>query len=714
MSTTTTCRTFSIHNHVSRTIVDETAPWVANLPIPDFETKDQFRAWCAAPTTRHLFFSTVEGENPSLRCGPDNPPMRLHGIVADYDCPGMTDEEIQRGLARQSTDYPLYAWNRTFSGGIRAVWMFEAPVFALSKAALKAFLAKCKRELRVRDMFAGLDDGAFEDPFRTYTAGDGWSVPGAIVRSNALELWALEASSKEDWKDRGRAHPPIDEVAAKLAEKFGPEFWGGREFRVGSRGTRFWESGDSMSVIVREGGLQCFTGDKPFVPWDDVCGREWIQKFLENRIGAAIKDLFSDGQKFWRQIAGERWLPMDIDTTKRHLMVKYGLNPNPPKGESISEIQTVLHRLETHKWVRAGLPFPCNPNTIVNFNGDPHLNVSSVRAVMPALDPCEWGEGFPFLAAYVSKFFKTEEGMIRTLAWLKHAYIGCYDGEPTHGQALFIVGPPGTGKTLFAHAFLGRIFGGAADAGMFMVDGEKYNDSLFERYLWQINDSMAATDARAHARFTTGVKACVANPTSRYQKKYGANTDIPFNGRLVVTMNDDAASLEMLPNLDVSIKDKLILVQTTEEEVELPCRGADLDRLIDSELPFFLSWLLQWVPPADIVGPLSRFGYASHIEIELLDEAQASSPTGSLVEIVDLFRLTLRRNNPERKEWWGTTTELHSAMMELAETKHSCPKNPIVLGRMLRQAMAQGYKGAIPEARGRGSESRRGFKIVLD
>ena len=53
--------------------------------IPTVPSKEDFRKWCIDPTTKHIFYSAIEGANPHDRVGSANPPFRMHGFVADYD-----------------------------------------------------------------------------------------------------------------------------------------------------------------------------------------------------------------------------------------------------------------------------------------------------------------------------------------------------------------------------------------------------------------------------------------------------------------------------------------------------------------------------------------------------------------------------------------------------------------------------------------------------
>src|ERR1700761_5194320 len=75
----------SLPNLASRDI-SENAPWVCGDNAPKHPTKTKRRKWQADPTTRHLFYSPFEADNPTLRLSKENHPRLLRAVVVDYDC----------------------------------------------------------------------------------------------------------------------------------------------------------------------------------------------------------------------------------------------------------------------------------------------------------------------------------------------------------------------------------------------------------------------------------------------------------------------------------------------------------------------------------------------------------------------------------------------------------------------------------------------------
>lgn len=679
-------RAFCLKNNSAQVITDVIEPWLNAEPIPPFPTKDAYREWSKNPNTDYCFFSLVEGEVTTMRLGSGNKAHKLHGIVADFDCKNTTNEELDRGIGRCSRRFLPYAWNRTFSGGVRVVWLFEDPVFYYNKDTFKRFVNRCIKEFKIKDLFPHLDDAIYkEDTY--YCAGDAWVINSqrTLVTAQSTNLWIAEASKNDDFD--GGVEIPIETVAAEVEKRF-PGRWDG-EFKIGARGVRFWEPGaDAKSAIVRPTGMQAFTGDVSFLSWSRIFGNDFVQQFIENRTGAAIRDLYFDGKYFYRQLPDESWAAMNTESAKRHLQVNFSLS-SEKDGEPASEVDVVLHRIESTKCVIAALPFPHNPNRIVRFNGKNYLNISNAKLWPAALDEQEWGENFAWIANYLSSLFENEDSLLAFLCWA-HVWVkSLHEGEPRKGHALFIIGPPGTGKTLLSTQILGRIVGGFAEATQFLVDGNQYNNSLFENALWTIDDAVAGADARAHAKFSAALKAVVANSTFHYEKKHGSAGDLSFSGRVVVTLNEDPNSLSIIPDTDHNLTDKIIIVRTGDTPADVAEKESDRYKVIEQELSAFVRFLIDFKIP-DSVDSDKRFGFKAYHDPSTLEEARSATVGSTILEAVDTWRkLYSESADKDTFHWKGTASEMYAALNQLDATRGVVSKmSSVWLGRHLNQAIA--------------------------
>lgn len=707
-----TTRAFCIANLSLQEILPEQKPWENREPIPPLPSKDAYRAWCNNPGTNHLFLSLVEAEVTSLRVNAENKPYRLHGICADYDSPGTTPEEVKKGIGRIPAQYPPFAYNSTFSRGVRVVWMFENPVFYYSKDVYEKFMARAIKELKLRSILPGLDD-SITKPDQFYCAGNNWTLAQSghgIIRSTILDLWMFDACKVDHFRSSG-VEVPLTIVEAEIAKKY-PGRWTG-DFAEGSRGVRFWDpTGDAKSALVKKTGMVAFTGNDPFLSWEKLFGREFIQAYLEDRRGKTINEMFSDGDAYYRQLPNQRWDCIAVEATRRHLKVHYGLSDRVMKDEDASEIDTVLNHLEMRKRVKGALPFPLNPQLVVDWNGERFINDSTARLWPAHPEPQEWGVNFPWISGYLSTLFLDERNLGAFLSWLHVWMKSAHSGQPCRGQSLFLVGPPGTGKTLLSRQIVARMVGGYADGRDHLVDGGRFNSTMFEKALWCIDDSTVLAEGKMHARFSSLVKAVVANDSFQYEQKYGYSGACPFVGRLMVTLNDDPISLAILPDADQSLLDKAIMAKTDSVEADVAEHEADRYLIIERELSAFVRWVIDFEMPAWIERD-PRFGIKAWHDEDVLSEARAVSPSRMLLDVVDSWRRGISFSDPLNKEteWEGTLSELYKLLC--GEYRELISRvSPALMSRQISQSINLGCDWIERRRRGKTRERILAIKLV--
>ena len=80
---------FTLDN-LSTNDVTERFPWeldpsTFNYPAKGFKTSHEYKAWARQQGTRYCAFSLIEGEQKNQRVTSTNEPVRIHGMVVDYD-----------------------------------------------------------------------------------------------------------------------------------------------------------------------------------------------------------------------------------------------------------------------------------------------------------------------------------------------------------------------------------------------------------------------------------------------------------------------------------------------------------------------------------------------------------------------------------------------------------------------------------------------------
>lgn len=187
-----------------------------------------------------------------------------------------------------------------------------------------------------------------------------------------------------------------------------------------------------------------------------------------------------------------------------------------------------------------------------------------------------------------------------------------------------------------------------------------YNENLVGAAVWVIDDNEATTDAKIRRRFSEKIKKYTASSKLRVRGMYKSPVDLHWQGRIVMTTNTDAASLSILPDLDGSILDKLMILRLKDSyNPWFKTKGVDPEKVIRDELPSFLAWLLKYTPPEYITkGSDPRFGINPHHDVSLLDEVRSTAPAQQDLEFLEVW-WDVRGS---KEIWTGTAAKLLSEM----------------------------------------------------
>ncbi len=1026
------------------------------------DNKDAFGKWRSTPSTEHLVFTASEGVNPGIRCSKQNPLRKLHGLVSDFDAK-ITDAMCAGLLDRAPADLrPAWLSRTMHSGGVRLVWLFQESLPLDVGPLADAFVRVAFRELKAMKLFAGADESAFYDLTKLYDVGRDWQkISEQTIPTATLHYWLTEAARMTRWSELNDINIPIDAVAQQVEDQF-PGRWQG-EFEVGKRGVVFFNpnSVNPTAAIVTEAGMICFGEAELFHSWAKIFGASFIRKFQQDKIGAAVANVWYDGKAYYRKSSYGVWEPTQKEDFIALLKVNHSVDAGKSRGETASEMDKALVFVQEHRRVSGVVPKVFETQELLYFNGRRFLNCAAVNAMTPADIEQEWGDNFPWLAEFMESAWDKAlvpcvdpkrppmDAKTIFLAWWKRFYCSALAGALLKGQALFLAGGVNRGKgqpysgivqtpsgprqmgdlsvgglvvggdgrpttveeifelgeqnifrvsfsdgaslrvtgehlwaleqvletrpnrqrhvvrdtnwlrnrsrlkkrsnwkykipqarpieycgqeikalpldpyllgtflangssrsgtpdittsdawvirqcsgalpgddqfvrktntsrspsyyitggatktaltelglwscrswekflpkdylfaalparlalfcglmdgdgsaekenrvsfcttspeiksglehliwsfggtvkwrhkaspsfqggtgreaweaniqlpddvapfmlprkasrvsprtrgiprrfvtrvelvgreqarcikvsaedslyvagaacvvthnTLLSSQIIGRSVGGAADASDFLNSNSSFNKELLEVGLWCIDDGVASQDAQAHQKFSEMVKRAVANPFFSYHAKYRDAQRVEWHGRVMTTLNDDASSIRILPNLDASIEDKIIVLRFAEIGRAFP-DWRELDDIIARELPFLLRWLCDWTPPVEIMGD-KRFGIYSFIHEDLRVKSLHAGGVSDLLELVDLWIKRARPMERFGKLWRGTASEW------LAEINTDDALKPLVnkftvrqLGRKFVEASRiRGSRIAVVDSKGNGN-----------
>lgn len=647
----------------------ETVDPTTATPLEEYpESKKEFREWCTKPTTEHCFYSAVEGITPSLRVSKQNPAHLMHGLVLDYDT-DLATEDIIASIPTRGEPSLLPMWSsKTYSGHARLVYVFEEPILCDNEEITQRFLKQFSKEAKLENLLPSLDKGSFNQA-KYFELGRSWKPVegGKPINADRLGLMIFNAAKAKQIKGEGM-QIPIEDVAAEVEKQFQGR-WPG-EFKVGSRGPLFWVEPfvDRVGCQVGDWGIICYSerAGKSFMTWGEILGHAFVQKYEAERIGNAAKNLWFDGKNYWRRNENGRWYFSNKEDAAADLRCA-GISGRLGKGTA-TEVDLVLNMVRNGpQKVDGAVPFIHDTRDLVQLdNGYRYLNISCSKTMAPA----DQGntQNFPWLHKFFENSFDPEYPQQKDyfLAWLKHFYESAFRGNIQPGQAVIIAGEADRGKTFLSRFIIGNIMGGFADAGTYLLGETHFNKSCAEHALWCIDDSKGSSTWDKHDAFSAALKKHVANPTVQYHPKFRDAFEIPWKGRIIVTCNTDGISLTIIPTLNATIADKLMLFKLGDWHPKF-WANPEFESSIRKELPYFLAWLLNWNPPEytrkdSETGEqaTTRFAVGSFRHPDLVRASHEASSAGRLEEMLGEWRKVYSDRGKHTEPIWMTATQLRS------------------------------------------------------
>lgn len=344
---------------------------------------------------------------------------------------------------------------------------------------------------------------------------------------------------------------------------------------------------------------------------------------------------------------------MTINETSLKRQLRKYLRPKAEKGERLSPLDAHINQLQTDFNVSYAGPLAGALTGLLEYEGRRILVTDSPSIIVPV--PGDWS----LLAKILENLLCDEHADQRPFffGWLKIAREALIAGRNRPGQALVLAGPQDCGKSLVQNLITRLLGGRAAKPYGWMTGATDFNAELFGAEHLMIEDENASTDIRARRNFGSMLKGVTVNTVQKcHQKNRTALSLEPF-WRSTVTVNDEPENLMVLPPIDDSIGDKLILLRANKHPMPMPTatpeeRRAFMAQLL-SELPAFCHFLTTWTIPAEMVSP--RFGIVHFHHPELLRTLNELAPETRLLQL-------LETTVPD--QWTGTQAALENRLTD--------------------------------------------------
>lgn len=369
-----------------------------------------------------------------------------------------------------------------------------------------------------------------------------------------------------------------------------------------------------------------------------------------------IELYFDDrGGNYYRRDDRGNFIKASAPSVRRFLTLK-GIATKRKDGEP-SEADRVLEFVETSQNCEYVAPLAGHKAGLLMIEGRRILVTSGPRLIDPA--PGQWDT--------IRKIF---EGLLGAeqcrwfYAWLKVAMEAVRHSRHRKGQALIIAGPANCGKSL-CQGIITKVLGDRIAKPFASLCGRtEFNSELFAAEHLMIEDEPASSDPRVRKKLGAEIKGLVANSDQRCHAKNREALTLRPIWRLSITLNDDPASLLVLPQWEEGLKDKLMLFHA--RSFKMPAdtstdAGQEMFwRQILSELAAFVHFLESYTIPEEMED--TRFGVKAYHNQELLDLMDAMTDEMKLLEMIDATLF----DSPQSGAWEGLARELEEKLREVS------------------------------------------------
>jgi hypothetical protein len=247
----------------------------------------------------------------------------------------------------------------------------------------------------------------------------------------------------------------------------------------------------------------------------------------------------------------------------------------------------------------------------------------------------------------------------RLIFWLALRRQAVLTGTWRASQALALVGPAACGKSFVQAQVITKLLGGRiAKPYRYMSGATEFNGDLFAAEHLCISDEAPGRDIHSRRSLGSHIKSMLFDiDQSCHPKNRQAITLRPI-WAMSISLNDEPENLQVLPPLDPSLMDKLIILRCVRHA--LPWPGPEIQvlrEIIDTELAAFAHYLDGLTVPEHLVEP--RCGLKAYQHPAILEELMQLSPEHQLIGLID----TVIFEN-EFLTWKGTAADLETLIRD--------------------------------------------------
>lgn len=373
-----------------------------------------------------------------------------------------------------------------------------------------------------------------------------------------------------------------------------------------------------------------------------------------------LPELFFDKSgRYWLSLPTGGYIALDKRDAAVHLR-HYGLDPKEQHGP-LDALEKAFFVAQTERAVDYAGPLAghdCGP-----YRTDDGKLVLVTRGVEPAQAGAM--KPTPFLERFLDELLGPEQSHF-ALMWLKVAHEAMTKRVFQPGQAIALAGPSACGKSFF-QVVVTHVLGGRVEKCFDYLSGKtNFNKELAESEHWCIEDETASTNTGKRRDFGNAIKQATVNPLLRVHGKGLTGVTLATWRRVSISLNDEPENLMILPPLDTSLIDKIMLFKCG--MATLSGDRAENIANLKRELPAFVAKLKRLTIPKSMKHP--RTGVISYHNPELLEALSDIAPESRLLALIDgILKDEFRKNGSFEGSAEELEQRLHNSPFMLAVDK---------------------------------------------
>jgi hypothetical protein len=300
-----------------------------------------------------------------------------------------------------------------------------------------------------------------------------------------------------------------------------------------------------------------------------------------------------------------------------------------------------------------------------------------------------------------------EEQLTYFLGWMKWAHESLTNHTLDPGQLLVLAGPRDCGKTFLQEFVITPILGGrSANPYQYMVGKTDFNSDLCRAEHLMMSDDNPLTDHTSRRNFGAQIKQILTTPTQRLHSKGKDAVMVKPFWRFSISVNDEPEFLMVLPPLDDSMMDKMMLFHVNRPDClpQTPAERAPFLAQVSAELPAFV-WHLanEFEIPKNLES--GRFGIKEYHNPTLAESITELSTERHLLQLIDEHIFGI----PGTEEWEGTASDLLARLTRVGQSVQNEINHLRINAKSCGRCLKQLSKSIAPSVKGRiRSRTKRG------